>query len=78
MLVITFIVMHAHYDEVAHELTLEGLETPPELRHTVLILIGDLHRGVVRALQYARTLAGPTVAVRAVYVETCTIRPLSS
>jgi hypothetical protein len=34
-----------------------------------LVLIGDVHRGVVRAVQYARTLA-PTATVRAVYVET--------
>lgn len=36
----------------------------------MLILVGDLHRGIVRALQYARTLAAPAVTVRAVYVET--------
>jgi len=36
----------------------------------VLIIVGDLHRGVVRAVQYAKTLAAPTVAVRAVFVET--------
>ena len=64
-----FVVMHRHYDEVAHELTLEGLERPRSSRHTVLVLIGDVHRGVVRAVQYARTLA-PTAVVRAVYVET--------
>ena len=28
--------------------------------------VGDVHRGVVRAVQYARTLAAPTAAVRAV------------
>ena len=39
------------------------------MNHTVLVLVGDLHRGVVRALQYARTLA-PEAAVRGVYVET--------
>src|SRR2546425_3794705 len=69
ILVVTFLVMHRHYDEVAAELSLEGLEGPPEFQHTVLVLIGDVHRGVVRAVQYARTLA-PTAAVRAVYVET--------
>jgi amino acid transporter len=69
-LVVTFIVMHRHYDEVAHELSLEGFEGAPHFRHTVLVPIGDLHRGVVRALQYAKTLAGPNVAVRAVLVET--------
>src|SRR5206468_10131747 len=68
-LVAAFLAMRRHYDEVAEQLSLEGLARPPELRHTVLIIVGDLHRGVVRAVQYARTLA-PTAAVRAVYVET--------
>ena len=69
VLVAMFVVMHRHYAEVARELSLEGLEGPPKFQHTVLVLIGDVHRGVVRAVQYARTLA-PTATVRAVYVET--------
>jgi amino acid transporter len=69
LLVAIFLVMHRHYDEVASELSLDGLAGPPPMNHTVLVLVGDLHRGVVRALQYARTLA-PTAAVRGVYVET--------
>src|SRR5438445_46952 len=69
VLVAMFVVMHRHYAEVARELSLEGLEGPPKFQHTVLVLIGDVHRGVVRAVQYARTLA-PTAVVRAVYVET--------
>jgi amino acid transporter len=69
LLVATFLVMHWHYEEVASELSLDAYEGPPNFRHTVLVLIGDVHRGVVRAVQYARTLA-PTAAVRAVYVET--------
>src|SRR5882762_6846727 len=69
-LVATFMAMRRHYDEVAEQLSLEGLAAPPQLRHTVLIIVGDLHRGVVRAVQYAKTLAAPTVAVRAVFVET--------
>jgi amino acid transporter len=72
-LVTVFVVMHRHYDEVAHELSLEGLEAPPAFQHTVLVLIGDVHRGVVRAVQYARTLA-PAATVRAVYVETDPVR----
>ncbi|HKB24540.1 MAG TPA: APC family permease [Methylomirabilota bacterium] len=70
ILVAAFIVMHRHYEEVASELSLEGMEGPPQFQHTVLILIGDVHRGVVRAVQYARTLAAPSAVVRAVYVET--------
>ena len=69
ILVAIFVVMHRHYEEVARELSLEGLEEPPRFQHTVLVLVGDVHRGVVRAVQYARTLA-PAAAVRAVYVET--------
>src|SRR5438094_388778 len=69
LLVGVFIAMRRHYDEVAAELSLEGLEGPPEFQHTVLVPIGDVHRGVVRAVQYAKTLA-PTATVRAVFVET--------
>jgi hypothetical protein len=69
-------VMHRHYEGVAIELSLEGLEGPPKFQHTVLVLIGDVHRGVVRAVQYARTLAAPDAAVRAVYVETDPARTL--
>jgi len=69
LLVVTFIVMHRHYEAVAVELSLESFDGPPEFQHTVLVLIGDVHRGVVRAVQYAKTLA-PTATVRAVYVET--------
>jgi hypothetical protein len=69
ILVATFVLMHRHYEEVATELSLGDLGRLPEFEHTVLVLIGDVHRGVVRAVQYAKTLAGPGVAVRAVYVE---------
>ena len=69
LLVAIFVTMHRHYEEVASELSLEGLDGLPKFKHTVLVLIGDVHRGVVRAVQYANTLA-PNAAVRAVYVET--------
>jgi len=76
LLVLVFAVMHRHYEGVAVELSLEGLEGPPKFQHTVLVLIGDVHRGVVRAVQYARTLAAPEAAVRAVFVETDPARTL--
>jgi amino acid transporter len=69
LLVATFIAMSRHYEEVAEGLSLQGFDSPPEFQHTVLVLVGDVHRGVVRALQYARTLA-PAAVVRGVYVET--------
>ncbi len=69
LLVGVFLAVHWHYEDVAVELSLDGLEGPPEFQHTVLVLIGDVHRGVVRAVQYAKTLAAPAAHVRAVYVE---------
>ena len=69
ILVFGFLVMRRHYDEVAAELSMEGFVPPGPMHHTVLVLVGDVHRGVVRAVHYARTLA-PTAVVRAVYVET--------
>jgi amino acid transporter len=66
MLVLTFMTMHRHYDEVATQLSLDALEPPPPLQNTVLVLVGDLHRGVVKALQYAQTLS---VNAKAVFVE---------
>ncbi|HET7343811.1 MAG TPA: APC family permease [Methylomirabilota bacterium] len=69
ILVATFVAMRRHYEEVAEGLSLEGFDSPPEFQHTVLVLVGDVHRGVVRATQYARTLA-PSATVRGVYVET--------
>ena len=69
VLVLGFVAMRRHYDNVAHELSLENWEGPSPMQHTVLVLVGDVHRGVVRAVQYARTLA-PDASVRAVFVET--------
>lgn len=69
ILVATFLAMRHHYDDVAEQLSLEGWEIPPAMHHTVLVVVGDVHRGVVRALQYARALA-EGAPVRAVFVET--------
>ena len=62
-----FLAIRRHYDRVALQLSLEDFEPPPAITHTVLVLVGDLHRGVVWALQYARSLSP---AARAVYVDT--------
>jgi amino acid transporter len=67
LLVALFMVIHRHYDDVARQLTLEGVTPDPPVEVTVLVLVGDLHRGVLHALQYARALS-PTV--KGLYVET--------
>jgi amino acid transporter len=66
ILVATFLMVHRHYNEVAGQLSLEGYGGPPPMDHTILVLVGDLHRGVIQALQYARTLSP---SAKAVYVE---------
>ena len=66
LLVMGFLIVHRHYREVARQLSLEGYGGPPPIRHTVLVMVGDLHKGVVQALQYAKTLSPDA---KAVYVE---------
>ncbi len=68
LLVMACLTIHRHYVEVADQLSLEEYGDPPVItRHTVLVPVGDLHRGVVRALQYAKSLSPDA---RAIFVET--------
>jgi amino acid transporter len=67
LLITMFLAIRSHYDSVARQLSLDGLEPPPPMRTIVLVLVGDLHRGVVQAIQYAQSLSP---AAKAVYVET--------
>jgi amino acid transporter len=66
LLVMMFVSIRRHYADVAGQLSLEGYAVPPPMQHTVLVLVGDLHKGVIHALQYAQTLAP---SVKGVYVE---------
>ena len=52
-----FMMIHRHYADVARQLSLEGYGGPPPIEHSVLVLVGDLHRGVAAALRYAQTLS---------------------
>jgi amino acid transporter len=67
ILVLMFQTINRHYALVADQLSLEGYGGPPPIRHTVLVPIGDVHRGVVAAVQYAKLLSPEA---KAVYVET--------
>ncbi len=64
-LVTAFMTVRRHYEEVAGQLSLEGFAAPP-ITNSVLVLVGDLHRGVVKAIQYAQSLSP---SAKAVYVE---------
>jgi amino acid transporter len=66
-LVVAFVTVRQHYDQVARQLSIEGAEVePPLTTHIVLVLVGDVHRGVLRAVRYARALSEDA---RGVYVE---------
>ncbi len=57
MIILVFKGIHRHYRTVS-----AGLSVPPDFRprrmnHTVVVLVGSVHRGVLEALAYARSLA---------------------
>src|SRR5689334_7386026 len=67
LLVLMFRSIHKHYVGVAKQLSTEGLEEIHEIKHTVIVPISGIHRGVIAALQYARAIAPDHVL--AVYVD---------
>ena len=67
LLVLLFRAIHKHYVMVAKQLSTEGLEQIQPIKHTVIVPISGIHRGVVNALQYARSIASD--GVQAVYVD---------
>jgi len=63
-LVFIFFRIHQHYRNVANNLSLETYgESSRILRHRVILLIGGVHRGVLHALKYARSLSDDITAV---------------
>lgn len=65
-LVVAFYRIHSHYGRVAEALSMDRYEEPPALRNTVLVLINTVHRGIMPAVHYARTMGDD---VRGVYCE---------
>ncbi|MGB2896401.1 MAG: APC family permease [Anaerolineales bacterium] len=60
--------IHSHYRQIAKSLSLEAYASPTRLHNPVVIIpIGGVHRGVLKALEFARSLSPD---VTAVYVET--------
>jgi amino acid transporter len=63
-LVLIFFRIHHHYRNVAKNLSLETYGEPHRiLRNRVLVLIGGVHRGVLHAMRYARSLSDDITAV---------------
>jgi amino acid transporter len=67
LLVLMFRAIHKHYVVVAKQLSTEGLEQLHEIKNTVIVPISGIHRGVINALQYAKSIS-PN-GVKAVYVD---------
>jgi amino acid transporter len=67
LVVFMFRSIHKHYLRVAKQLSTEGLGELSPIKHTVIVPISGIHRGVVGALQYAKSIAPHHV--QAVYVD---------
>ncbi len=57
IIVIQFKAIKRHYDNVAAGLRVEDDYKPRRMNHTVIVLVGQVHRGVLEALAYAKSLA---------------------
>src|SRR5262249_17682321 len=66
LLVLMFLRIHRHYVEVARQLSTEGLVGLRPIHHEVIVPISGIHRGVIAALEYAKSIAPHHVT--AVYV----------
>jgi hypothetical protein len=65
LLVLGFRAIHSHYRAVAEQLSLTQRWPTPVRRHTVIVPVAGLHRGVLKAVHYARTLGGDLHVVTA-------------
>jgi hypothetical protein len=65
VLVGMFHAIHGHYRRVAGQLRLKHYDLPGKPTHAVLLLVSDVHMGILNALQYAKAISSE---VEAVYV----------
>lgn len=69
MFVWVFRVIKRHYQEVARQLSLEGLQPQPwtdvatHYRHKVVVPVSGMHRGTLKALHFARVMSKDVTAV---------------
>ncbi len=65
MLIVFFRTVNSHYEEFGRALSMENWQAVWPLRHTVIVPISGIHRGVASALTYALSISDD---VRAVYI----------
>jgi amino acid transporter len=68
LLVLLFREIHAHYVDVAQQLSMNGLYQLQPIKHSVVVPISGLHRGTIAALEYAKSISRDN-HVTAVYVD---------
>ncbi len=68
LLVLVFRAIHNHYLDVAKQLSMDGLEQLHPIKHSVVVPISGLHRGVITALEYAKSISRDN-NLTAVYVD---------
>ena len=62
-----FMAIKRHFDGLAAQLSLEEFGAPPRImRHRVIVPVAGVHRGVIHALEYARSISDD---VTGVYIE---------
>jgi amino acid transporter len=69
LVVLMFRTISKHYRLVASQLSLDGIRPLAELKHRVIVPISGVHRGVLPALRYARSICGENTDVMAVYID---------
>ena len=62
-LIALFGAIHHYYRGASRQLSLEGYRPRQGVRHHILVLVPDLHRGVIPALQYARSISAEARAL---------------
>ena len=64
ILVLGFKIIHGHYTSVARQLSDDLLDEPlRSVETTVIVPVSGVHRGVLKALQYARSISNNVTAV---------------
>jgi hypothetical protein len=56
LIIILFKSIHGHYKHVAASLATEPGYRPRKMNHTIVVLVGGVHRGVLEALAYAKSM----------------------
>ena len=68
LLVLMFHAIHRHYVSLARQLSVDDLGDPlTPIEHTVIVPVSGIHRGVIDALRYAKSIGNGRVT--AVYVD---------